>query len=281
VLFSATALCRSSSLYARSGRTVKIARGGLGSGERQALLERWGWSRRSNPLPWSLNLRVRQHLRYECVTTKEEKSTGRMLPGRSAPPPTFSRSLRILRLRTPRFRPLFEPLTSPLAEITSHASSTCPSSREGSQTHPADRESSAGHSALLLMLSNTTPGKNSRGGQVHFQRRYTRRSPPTSVRTTSARGLRLKQDRPVIVPLSAEECRQFWQSFPHLRRCCTGRADAPRRLALLRGLGLETGRRATALTGDARSAASEQERPLLRCPDILECPGTLSAHEGH
>src|SRR5207248_6376589 len=58
-------------------------------------------------------------------------------------------------------------------------------------------------------------GQEIPAGQVHFQRRYTRRSPLGygRLRTTVARGLRLKQDRPVIVPLSAEEVAKFWQSF--------------------------------------------------------------------
>src|SRR2546430_2064553 len=58
-------------------------------------------------------------------------------------------------------------------------------------------------------------GKEIPAGQVHFQRRYTKRSPLGygRPRTTVAPGLRLKQDRPVIVPLSAEEVAKFWQSF--------------------------------------------------------------------
>jgi len=51
--------------------------------------------------------------------------------------------------------------------------------------------------------------------KVHFQRRYTKRSPLGygRPRRAIARGLRLKQDRRVIVPLSAEEVAKFWQSF--------------------------------------------------------------------
>src|SRR5262249_4725714 len=52
-------------------------------------------------------------------------------------------------------------------------------------------------------------------GQAHFQRRYIRRSPLGygRPRTAVAQRLRLKQDRRVIVPLSAEEVAIFWQSF--------------------------------------------------------------------
>ena len=50
-------------------------------------------------------------------------------------------------------------------------------------------------------------------GKVHFQRRYTRRSPLGygRPRPAVAWGLRLKQDRRVIVPLSSEEVAKFWQ----------------------------------------------------------------------
>jgi site-specific recombinase XerD len=59
-------------------------------------------------------------------------------------------------------------------------------------------------------------GKEIPVGQVHyFQRRYTKRSPLGygRPRRAIARGLRLKQDRRVIVPLSSEEVAKFWQSF--------------------------------------------------------------------
>ena len=52
-------------------------------------------------------------------------------------------------------------------------------------------------------------------GKVHFLRRYTKRSRLSygQPRPAVARGLRLKQDRRVIVPLSSEEVAKFWQSF--------------------------------------------------------------------
>ena len=52
-------------------------------------------------------------------------------------------------------------------------------------------------------------------GQVHFQRRYIRRSPLGCgrPRPAIARGLRLKQERRVIMPLTTDEVAQFWQSF--------------------------------------------------------------------
>jgi len=58
-------------------------------------------------------------------------------------------------------------------------------------------------------------GQEISADKVHFQRRYTKRSPLGYFRPRRAiaRGLRLKQDRRVIVPLSAEEVAKFWQSF--------------------------------------------------------------------
>ena len=58
-------------------------------------------------------------------------------------------------------------------------------------------------------------GQEIPAGQAHFQRRYTRRSPLGygRPRPAVARGLRLKQERRVIVPLSTQEVAQFWRSF--------------------------------------------------------------------
>jgi site-specific recombinase XerD len=56
-------------------------------------------------------------------------------------------------------------------------------------------------------------------GQTHFQRTYMQR-PPLGYgrpRRAVARGLRLKQPRRVVVPLSAEQVAQFWRSFRTFR----------------------------------------------------------------
>ena len=55
--------------------------------------------------------------------------------------------------------------------------------------------------------------------QAHFQRTHTKRSPLGYGRARRAltRGLRLRQPRPVIVPLSAEEVDKFWRSFRTFR----------------------------------------------------------------
>jgi len=62
-------------------------------------------------------------------------------------------------------------------------------------------------------------GQEISAAQVHFQRYYAKRSPLGygRPRRNIARGLRLKQDRRVIVPLSAEEVAKFWESFSTYR----------------------------------------------------------------
>jgi integrase/recombinase XerD len=56
-------------------------------------------------------------------------------------------------------------------------------------------------------------------GQSHFQRTYTRRSPLGygRPRRAIALGLRLKQPRRIIVPLSAQQVATFWHSFHSFR----------------------------------------------------------------
>jgi site-specific recombinase XerD len=56
-------------------------------------------------------------------------------------------------------------------------------------------------------------------GQSHFQRTYTRRSPLGygRPRRAVALGLRLRQPRRVVVPLSADEVAAFWRSFRTFR----------------------------------------------------------------
>jgi integrase/recombinase XerD len=58
-------------------------------------------------------------------------------------------------------------------------------------------------------------GQEIPAGNVHFQHRYTKRPPLGYGRPyrAIARGLRLKQDRRIVIPLSAEEVAKFWQSF--------------------------------------------------------------------
>lgn len=58
-------------------------------------------------------------------------------------------------------------------------------------------------------------GQEIPAGTVHFQRRYTKRSPLGygRPRLAIARGLRLKEDRRIIVPLTANEVAKFWGTF--------------------------------------------------------------------
>jgi integrase/recombinase XerD len=69
-------------------------------------------------------------------------------------------------------------------------------------------------------------------GQSHFQRTYTKRSPLGygRPRRATALGLRLKQPRRIIVPLSAQQVATFWHSFHSFRDL------APVGLMLLDGL---------------------------------------------
>lgn len=56
-------------------------------------------------------------------------------------------------------------------------------------------------------------------GESHFQRTYTKRSPlgDGRPRPAVALGLRLKQSRRVILPLSSEQVATFWRSFHDFR----------------------------------------------------------------
>ena len=62
-------------------------------------------------------------------------------------------------------------------------------------------------------------GRQISPGQTHFQRTYTQR-PPLGYgrpRRVVVRGLRLKQPRRVVVPLTAEQVARFWRSFRTFR----------------------------------------------------------------
>jgi site-specific recombinase XerD len=62
-------------------------------------------------------------------------------------------------------------------------------------------------------------GQEIPAGQSHFQRAYTKRSPLGygRPRRAVALGLRLRQPRRVVVPLSADEIARFWRSFRTFR----------------------------------------------------------------
>jgi integrase len=73
--------------------------------------------------------------------------------------------------------------------------------------------------ALIHPFKVTRFGDEIPAGQSHFQRTYTKRSPLGygRPRRAVALGLRLRQPRRVIVPLSAEEVAKFWRSFRTFR----------------------------------------------------------------
>ena len=72
---------------------------------------------------------------------------------------------------------------------------------------------------VLRCLYRFHLGQEIPGGQSHFQRTYTTRCPLGYGRPhrAVAFGLRLKQPRRVIQPLSAEQVAQFWDSFRTFR----------------------------------------------------------------
>jgi site-specific recombinase XerD len=72
---------------------------------------------------------------------------------------------------------------------------------------------------VLRCLYRFHYGQEIPGGQSHFQRLYTTKSPLGygRPRRALALGLRLRQPRRVIIPLGAEEVAKFWRSFRTFR----------------------------------------------------------------
>ena len=124
------------------------------------------------------------------------------------------RSLRIYAYDLLDFARWFEPQHQPLAEITE--STLVDYVRHQLEQDPKPSPQTVNHRlGAVRCCYRFHTGQEIAAGQVHFQRRYARRSPLGygRPRTAVARGLRLKQERRVIVPLSAEEVAKFWQSF--------------------------------------------------------------------
>ncbi len=190
------------------------------------------------------------------------------------------RSLRIYAYDLLDFARWFEPQHRPLAEITE--STIVDYVRHQLEQDPKPTSQTVNHRlGTVRCCYRFHTGQEIPAGQVHFQRRYTRRSPLGygRLRTTVARGLRLKQDRPVIVPLSAEEVAKFWQSFRTYRD-----------LALV-GLMLLDGLRSCEVLaleledvqladGQMRVRGKGNKKRLLPLPpDILEVLGHYLRHE--
>lgn len=124
------------------------------------------------------------------------------------------RSLRIYAYDLLNFARWFAPQRQPLAGITE--STLLDYVRHQLEQEPKPTPQTVNHRlGTVRCCYRFHTGQEIPAGQVHFQRRYTRRSPLGygRPRTAIARGLRLKQERRVIVPLSTEEVAQFWRSF--------------------------------------------------------------------
>jgi integrase/recombinase XerD len=124
------------------------------------------------------------------------------------------RSLRIYAYDLLDFARWFAPHDRPLAEITE--STIVDYVRHQLEQDPPLRPPTVNHRlGTVRCCYRFHTGQEIPAGQAHFQRRYTRRSPLGygRPRPAVARGLRLKQDRRVIVPLSTEEVGKFWRSF--------------------------------------------------------------------
>ena len=124
------------------------------------------------------------------------------------------RSLRIYAYDLLHFIRWFTPQDQPLAEITE--STLVDYVRHQLEQDPKPTPQTVNHRlGTVRSCYRFHTGQEIPASQAHFQRRYTRRSPLGYglPRTAIARGLRLKQERRGIVPLSSEEVAKFWRSF--------------------------------------------------------------------
>ena len=124
------------------------------------------------------------------------------------------RSVRIYAYDLLDFARWFEPHHQPFAEITE--STLVDYVRHQLEQDPKPTPQTVNHRlGTVRCCYRFHTGQEISAAQMHFQRRYTKRSPLGygRPRRAIARSLRLKQDRRVIVPLSAEEVAKFWQSF--------------------------------------------------------------------
>jgi site-specific recombinase XerD len=124
------------------------------------------------------------------------------------------RSLRIYAYDLLDFARWFAPEHRPLAEITE--STLVDYVRHQLEQDPKPTPQTVNHRlGTVRCCYRFHTGQEIPAGQVHFQRRYIKRSSLGygRPRPAIARGLRLRQERRVIVPLSAEEVARFWESF--------------------------------------------------------------------
>ena len=128
------------------------------------------------------------------------------------------RSLRAYAYDLLDFARWFEPQRRALAEMTE--STLVDYVRHQLQPHRKPTPQTVNHRlGVVRCCYRFHTGQDIPAGQVHFQRSYQRRSPLGygRPRRALALGLRLKQDRRVMVPLSAPEVAKFWQSFRTFR----------------------------------------------------------------
>jgi site-specific recombinase XerD len=128
------------------------------------------------------------------------------------------RSLRAYAYDLLDFARWLEPRHQPLADLTE--STLVDYVRHQLERHPKPTPQTVNHRlGVLRCCYRFHIGRDIPPGQVHFQRSYLTRSPLGygRPRRAIALGLRLKQDRRVIVPLAAEEVAKFWQSFRTFR----------------------------------------------------------------
>jgi integrase/recombinase XerD len=111
-----------------------------------------------------------------------------------------------------------EPRHQPLADMTE--STLVDYVRHQLEQHPKPTSQTVNHRlGVVRCLYRFHYGRDIPPGSCHFQRSYWTRSPLGygRPRRAVALGLRLKQDRRTVVPLSAEEVAKFWQSFRTFR----------------------------------------------------------------
>ena len=127
-------------------------------------------------------------------------------------------SLRIYAYDLLDFARWFQPQHLPLAEITE--STLVEYVRHQLDRHPKPTPQTVNHRlGTVRCCYRFHTGQEIPADKIHFQRRYTQRSRLGygRPRPAIARGLRLKQERRVIVPLTAEEVAKFWRSFRTFR----------------------------------------------------------------
>lgn len=110
------------------------------------------------------------------------------------------------------------PLPQPLSEITE--STLLDYVRHQLDQQPKPTPQTVNHRlGVVHCMYRFHYGREIPAGQSHFQRTYTTRSPLGygRPRRAVAVGLRLRQPRRVIVPLSAEQVANFWHSFRTFR----------------------------------------------------------------